>query len=267
MRIILNADDFGMSDDTVAATIDCFDQGALSSATIMANMPATGQAIEYARAHTGFSFGVHLTFCGDGGGEERPCSSPGDVPALVDRRGRFLTTTAVRLKALAGRIPAAQIERETRAQIQTLVDAGVAVSHVDSHSHLHKIGAFREALARVLPAFGITRARGVQNLYLRRPAFNLTSWLGGTWERRLRERFETTDHFYMPSSALDVDWAEPLLTGPLAGTGNDATVEVGVHPGSGEGWRLNEHDDIIAFAIVARARGHRIITWNDAFSG
>jgi hypothetical protein len=140
------------------------------------------------------------------------------------------------------------------------------VSHVDSHSHLHKIGAFREALARVLPDFGITRSRGVQNVYLRRPAFNLTSWLGGTWEHRLRGRFETTDHFYMPSSALDTDWAEPLLTGPLAAAGEGETLEVGVHPGSGEGWRLNERDDTIAFAIVARARGHQIISWNDAFS-
>ena len=40
MRLVLNADDFGYSDDTVEATIECFACGALTSATIMPAMPA-----------------------------------------------------------------------------------------------------------------------------------------------------------------------------------------------------------------------------------
>ena len=41
MRIIINADDFGMDEDTVRATIECLEAGALTGATIMPNMPAT----------------------------------------------------------------------------------------------------------------------------------------------------------------------------------------------------------------------------------
>lgn len=44
MRIILSADDFGFSDHTVERTIACFDAGVLTSASIMANMPATERA-------------------------------------------------------------------------------------------------------------------------------------------------------------------------------------------------------------------------------
>ena len=45
MRIIINADDFGCSSDTVLATIDCFERELLASATIMVNMPASAEAI------------------------------------------------------------------------------------------------------------------------------------------------------------------------------------------------------------------------------
>src|SRR5262245_10765535 len=89
-RVILNADDFGYSEDTVAATIACFERGSLTSATIMPRMPATAGAIAYARANPRFSFGAHLTWVGDGGGLERPVLDPGRLPGLVDAQGCFL---------------------------------------------------------------------------------------------------------------------------------------------------------------------------------
>src|SRR5436190_2722497 len=104
MRIITNADDFGQDDDTVAATIECFERGALTSATIMPKMPATQRAIEYARSHAQFSFGVHLTFVRE---NERTPESPicagGEIPALVDPDGRFPDSDKVRWQALFGR--------------------------------------------------------------------------------------------------------------------------------------------------------------------
>lgn len=61
-KIILQADDFGYNKDTLQATIDCFERGALTSATIMPTCECTPLAIEYAKCHPEFSFGVHLTF-------------------------------------------------------------------------------------------------------------------------------------------------------------------------------------------------------------
>ncbi len=259
MRIVINADDFGMCDDTVAATIACFDKGAITSATIMARMPSTDAALDFARAHPEFSFGVHLTFCADSDGIERPLCDPADVAALVGNDGHFLPTTAVRVKGITGRVPVAQIERETSAQLARVRDAGIPISHVDAHSHLHKIGPFRAALERVLPRFGVTRVRNVQNLFLRTPFLNVTYWLGGPWRHRVMASFDTTHDFYMPSSGLDVAWAGALLA-RLPETG---TLEVGVHPGSIEGWRRHERDDAMAFAPLARNAGHTLHTWHD----
>ncbi|HJQ74852.1 MAG TPA: ChbG/HpnK family deacetylase, partial [Gaiellaceae bacterium] len=67
LQLILNADDFGLSEDTVAATIECVEAGGLTSATIMPGMPATEDAIAFALRHPELGFGVHLTVTGEHG--------------------------------------------------------------------------------------------------------------------------------------------------------------------------------------------------------
>ena len=165
-----------MCDDTVRATVECFERGALTSATIMPKMPATAQAVEYARAHPQFSFGIHLTFVTDT--VEAPFSDPAQIPALTGPNGLFLYSQVLRRRALLGRVPVDQVEREMRAQIGFLTDSGVRLSHVDSHGHLHKFAPFVAALRRVLPEFGITRVRNAQDLYLRKPLKSPTYWFG-----------------------------------------------------------------------------------------
>lgn len=256
MRIVVNADDFGASVETVAATIQCLETGTVTSATIMPTMPAADEALAYARERSDRSFGVHLTFVGDG--EERCASVPGDVSALVDEEGRFPRARPVRLRALLHRLPVAQIEREIAAQLALVRDGGVSISHVDSHRHLHKLAPFRQALIRVLPRFGIDRVRTVQDVYLSRPRAGATYWVGSFWRRPLRRAFRTTDHFYMPASTGDLRWADELLRriGPLPGP----TIEVGVHPGP-EGWRADERRSAERLAAAAPELGHELVTW------
>jgi len=256
MRIVITADDFGFSDDTVDATVDCFTAGAITGASIMANMPATGRAIDYAKAHPEFSYGVHLTLVGDG--IERPVTPPDTLPGLVDAQGNFAGGRTVRIGAVLRRLPRAGVEAEIRAQIGRILDAGVPVAYVDSHKHMHKIGLFRSALARVLDEFGITRVRSVQDVYLHRPWTSATFWLGPLWRRQLRRRFRTTERFYMSTTTEDTSWGEDLLQHVAADT-----LEVGGHPGHDEPWRAQEKADLMAFAPLARARGHDLVGWRD----
>ena len=258
MRIILNADDFGLDDDTVAATVECFEAGALTSATIMPKMPATARAIEYARANPRFSFGAHLTFVADT--VERPFSAPADIPALVRPDGRFIGSNDLRMRALLDKAPVDEIEREMAAQIQFLLGQGVRLSHVDSHGHLHKFKPFVVAMRRVLPRFGIRRVRTAQDVYLQRPLKSPTYWLGGIWRRRIRRHFVTTDHLFMGNSPED---ARQLAQGALLPLLRGATIEVGVHPGRAEPWRDEEREAALSFAPRAAEAGHRLVTWNE----
>ena len=256
MRIVVNADDFGASAETVSATIRCLEAGTVTSATIMPTMSAAAEALAYARERSDKSFGVHLTFVGDG--DERCAAAPEEVAALVEEGGRFPATTPVRLRALLRRLPVDQIEREITAQLALVRDAGVAISHVDSHRHLHKLAPFRRALANVLPRFGIERVRSVQDVYLTRPLAGATYWVGSLWRRPLRRAFRTTDHFYMPASTGDLGWADALLQRVDGLPGE--TLEVGVHPGY-DGWRDDERRSAGRLGERARELGHELVTW------
>ncbi len=257
MRILLHADDFGASAETVSATIECFQHSALTSASVMAGMPATADALAFAKANPELDVGVHLTFVG--GGDERPVSDPADIPSLVDEDGRFLSTRAIRLRATARRLPLEQIEHEIVAQISAVRDEGVEISHVDSHRHVHKLPQFREALAKTLPRFEIERVRAVQDVYLRKPYRSATYWLGGRWQRWLSRAFTTTEHMYMPTSAGDIGWENALAE---IARSLDGTLEVGVHPGYGD-WRDGERTSVLAFAEVVRRDGHELVSWRD----
>ncbi|MDB5321132.1 MAG: hypothetical protein JWN40_2763 [Phycisphaerales bacterium] len=258
MRIITNADDFGMDADTVKATIECLDAGALTGATIMPNMPGTQLAVEYAKAHPEKSFGAHLTYVTDT--VEAPLCDPATLPTLAGADGKFLDSQTTRFKAVRNRLVVDEIERETAAQLQRLVDLGVRLSHVDSHGHLHKFRPFRRALSNVLPRFGITKVRNVQNVYLKRPLKSPTYWLGRWWRGRIMELFTTTDDFFMPASeTLDTSWATRLLER----RSRAASMEVGVHPGYQEPWRDAERRAIAAFALAARGAGHDLVGWRD----
>jgi chitin disaccharide deacetylase len=258
VRIVVNADDFGASAETVAATIDGFEEGALTSATIMPTMPGAGEALAYARERRDRSFGVHLTFVGNG--DERCAADPAAVPGLVDDGGSFPGATPVRLRALFRRLPVAEIEREIAAQLSLVAAAGVEISHVDSHRHLHKLAPFREALQRVLPRFGVECVRSVQDVYLRRPLLRATYWFGSAWRRPLVRSFRTTDHFYMPASAGDLAWADDLLARVDRLPG--ATLEVGVHPGP-EGWRDDERRSAARLSARAGELGHELVSWRE----
>ncbi len=242
LRLILNADDFGYDADTAEATVECFRARALTSATIMLGMPATEQALEFARGHPELDFGVHLVFTGDFG--QRPLAGAERVPSLVDADGRFLPVRTARAKALAGRLAQSELEQEIEAQVRAVQESGVPVSHVDSHRHVHKLGSIRAALARVLPGLGIRRVRTAQDVYLTRPLTSLTYWAGPRWRRRLQKCFETTDHFFM-AGVSDPQWGTPLaarLDG-LAGS-----LEVGVHPGRAQDWRDRDRRAVLELA-------------------
>lgn len=253
MNIILNADDFGLSSDTVETTISCFESGLLTSATIMAGAPATPEAVEYARMHPEFSFGVHLQFVGDG--TQRPLAARRLVPGLVDEDGRLLPTNVVRRRALLHKISPEEIEAETIAQVEYLRSQGVPVTHVDSHRHLHKFPQVRGGLERALPQLGLERVRNVQDIFLRRPVRNPTALMGPVWRRALMRRFATTQHFYMPTTTSDNGWDEVVNQIP-----SGESIEIGLHPGTSEEWRRKETSSLGAFVERVTVE-HHLVSW------
>jgi predicted glycoside hydrolase/deacetylase ChbG (UPF0249 family) len=151
-RLIVHADDFGESVEITRGICAAIEGGTVTSTTIMANMPGTADALErVAGLSKQASFGVHLNLC-----EGRALTTG---RTLVGRRGDFHSKRALFLRAISGMLSETEVEAELRAQIAVVHDAGVRISHVDGHKHLHQLPVVSAAVARVLPHFGIERVR------------------------------------------------------------------------------------------------------------
>lgn len=262
MRLILHADDFGQSEDSYRATVDCFERGVLTSASLMPLMPASDAAIRYAKAHPEYSFGAHLTFARNT--IEQPVSNPSKIPHLLDSDGNFTDYKTIRIRTLCHQIPPEEIECEVKAQLGYFRDHGVVLSHVDSHGHRHKFGPFLYAISRVLPHFGLFRVRAAQNLWVCKPFSSPTFWIGRYWGWQVRRRFRTTDFFFMLRGNEGLDWIQQdspwfkRLVQRCRGT----TVEAGFHPGFTQ-WNDIERRSLTRFAEEAKKHSIKLITWND----
>ena len=150
-RLIINADDFGLSDGVTRGIVEAHEAGSVTSTSMLANGLDWESAVRFARATRTLDVGVHLNLV-----QGRPLLR---VPSLTDpRTGELLPLGALARRALTRRIDRDELAAELRAQIERVRQAGIAVTHLDSHRHTHVLpGIFptvrlvaREAGIRVL---------------------------------------------------------------------------------------------------------------------
>lgn len=257
MKVILHADDFGFDEDTVEATIELLEYGALTSATIMANMPASDMAFKYAKAHPEKSWGVHLTYVD---GLQSVCDA-NEIPTLVDENGVFYESNYVRKQAMLLKQSRHDIVKESVAQIRKLQHAGINISHLDSHGHLHKFPSFLFAMKEICKQTNISKVRRVQNIFLQKPELSPRTLLNHCFDYYIKRNFITTDYFYMSANSMDTNWAKDIDT-QLTTITRGGVIEVGVHPGNYEEWRKQEKDDMMAFYEIIKHK-YNIINWNN----
>ncbi|MGB6973336.1 MAG: ChbG/HpnK family deacetylase [Terracidiphilus sp.] len=151
-RLIVNADDFGLTPGVNRAILELHRAGVLTSTTLMARAPATAEAIALARATPTLGVGCHVVLI-DG----QPVLPASELPTLVDLRtghfhptpGRFLT------RLFTGRIRVSEIEAEATAQIALLQSRGLRITHIDTHKHTHMFPPVLRAILRAARKAGI----------------------------------------------------------------------------------------------------------------
>jgi len=155
-RLILNADDFGLTRGINRAIGELNTAGALTSATLMANGQAFDDAVEVARSHPALGVGCHIVIT-DG----VPVSPPESVPTLLGHDRRTFRNRLTRfLQALiTGRISSEDMVRESLAQIEKLQRAGIRITHLDTHKHTHLFPTVSRALLEVAERTGIPAIR------------------------------------------------------------------------------------------------------------
>jgi len=155
-RLIVNADDFGLTQGVNRAIVACHEHGIVSSATLMATGSCFDEAVALGSALPELSVGCHVVLV-DG----EPLLPPSEVRSLLaPGTSRFYHSIGEVLAAVArGRFRPAEIEAEATAQMAKLRGAGVAISHFDAHKHTHMFPSILEPLLKAAKTQGIAAVR------------------------------------------------------------------------------------------------------------
>jgi predicted glycoside hydrolase/deacetylase ChbG (UPF0249 family) len=153
--LVINADDLGLTVGVNNGIFDAHDHGVLTSASLFAAGLATDDAIQRAARRPALGVGCHLALV-DG----RPTLPPGRVPTLLEDDGRFRRSWKPFIVAcLLGRVSLAEVELELAAQIDRLRTAGVKLTHLDAHKHVHAYPPIFDIVTRLADRFGIAVVR------------------------------------------------------------------------------------------------------------
>lgn len=227
-RVIVNADDFGWTDGHNLAVEKAHCQGVLNRASLLCNGGAFLPAVELAQRLPSLQVGVHLTL-----NEGRPLLPPGELPNLARPDGHFHDELVpLLLLWLRGGLYTVEAQAEWQAQIESALAAGIHLSHLDSHKHVHLFPPLLQAIVELARRYAIPYVRlplePAGNALRRGPA-GLVLWsLAHRGRRILRVAgLAFADHFvgFGASGAMTL----PRLR-QAVGAHPHGKVEIMVHP-------------------------------------
>ncbi len=147
IRLVVNADDFGMSPAISRGILRAHRDGIVTSTSLLGNCGDLEAARALLAEAPSLGVGVHLALV-----EGAPVADPASVPSLLTPNGRFHTRGKEFIAAWTKRqLSAADVEREFDAQVTRVRDAGIRIDHLDTHHHLGflpVVGRSVEAVAR-----------------------------------------------------------------------------------------------------------------------
>jgi len=154
-RLIVTADDFGLSPSVNAAVVRAHREGILTSASLMVNEPGADEAVKLARENPRLGVGLHLTLLQ--GHSALPSAS---IPGLVNVRGQFSRRpVGTGLAYFFRRSLRPQLRAEIHAQFERFRATGLPLDHVNGHLHLHLHPVIFSLLMEESAKFGVRRLR------------------------------------------------------------------------------------------------------------
>jgi hopanoid biosynthesis associated protein HpnK len=154
-RVVLTADDFGLSEGVNEAVERAHREGILGAASLMVAGPAAADAVGRARALPGLRVGLHLVVI------EGPAVLPrAQIPDLVDRKGWFPSDqVGLGFRYFLWPGVRRQLAAEIRAQFAAFTATGLALDHADAHKHMHLHPTVGRLMIEIGREFGLTAVR------------------------------------------------------------------------------------------------------------
>lgn len=155
LKLIVNADDFGISEAVNRGIVEAHVRGIVTSTSIMATAPKFEHAVELARQRPSLAVGVHLVLT-----EQRPLIGAAAAASLVRPDGTFeLHLKQLLKKRLRGLVAMSEVRSELDAQIRRVRSAGITINHLDGHQHVHVLPGISRVVAELAAAHGISAVR------------------------------------------------------------------------------------------------------------
>ncbi|MEC2158959.1 chitin disaccharide deacetylase [Virgibacillus halodenitrificans] len=127
MKVLVNADDFGLTKGVTDGIVQSHLYGIVQSTTLMMNGLATEYAVVAAKLNPSLKVGIHLVLTWG-----KPLSN--NVFGLTNEKGNFrYTNNFAQMEAP----DLEEVEREWRSQLEAFLATGLPLHHIDSHHHIH----------------------------------------------------------------------------------------------------------------------------------
>ena len=238
MRVIFHGDDFGLTSGINKSIHNCFQHGLLTSTSLLVCGEAAEEAIALAKENPDLDVGIHLALC-----DESPVLPPEHLPSIIPKGFTFPTREQILRAVLSRKINYREVEAEWDAQIRKVLNAGIAISHMDGHQFIHLFPGLFPLCVKVAVRYQIP--------YIRASIFDLITldigykrpfqwiWLR-LWSkffaiRRLPSHISSVPSigFLRAGGRMDRDTILKALD-RLKPKGSCSVVEVTLHPGTGD---------------------------------
>ncbi len=192
-RLIVNADDFGLSHSANEAIIRAHREGILTTASLMVNEPGFDEAVKLAKENPRLGVGLHIALLH--GHSTLPHEA---IPGLVNRCGEFSNSPiGVGMKYFFDDDLCEQLRAEIRAQFEKFRTTGLPFDHVNGHLHLHLHPVIFKILMDDAEKLDIRHLRLTRDCLAR--------------SRRMSRGY----HFYRISHAAIFEWLSSRVREPL----------------------------------------------------
>jgi hopanoid biosynthesis associated protein HpnK len=178
-RLIITSDDFGLSPGVNAAVEKGWRDGMLTCASIMPAGAAYNEAVKIAGRNPGLQVGLHLTLL-----QGKSVLPHSQIPDLVNEAGEFSDSpVSAGMRYFFDKGLYKQLKLEIEAQIQRVVESGIALSHIDGHLNIHLHPTVFGFLTELMPRYGITSFRLSRERLSHNLRFDRQRWVGKAVER------------------------------------------------------------------------------------
>lgn len=238
-RLVVTADDFGLSDEVNEAVEEAHREGILTAASLMVSAPAAADAVARARRMPSLRVGLHLVLV-----EAWPTLPPAQLPDLVDGQGLMRRDMGRLGFDLAAR-PAArrQLAAEITAQFEAYRATGLPLDHVNAHKHFHVHPLIAGAVLAIGRRYGMRAIRVPREprplLRLAEPGARPRAALDiAPWAALLAARARQAG-LLIPDRTLGLAWSGAMTPGRVAGLLEhlpNGLTELYTHPATAGGF-------------------------------